>query len=82
MSTPFIPLTLAGKSGTQANAPTFQRLAVLPQAQPAPPSVGTTPCAQHPATAPVVTLRRDGDHVTHIRIQCPCGQLIELECVY
>ena len=36
--------------------------------------------AAHPA--PTVTLKRDGDRVTQIQIRCPCGQLIELDCVY
>jgi len=35
-----------------------------------------------PSAVPSVSLERDGDRVTHIRIQCGCGQLIELECAY
>lgn len=31
---------------------------------------------------PRVTLQRDGDRVTHLRIQCPCGQIMDLACVY
>ena len=31
---------------------------------------------------PTVTLHRDGESVSTIRIQCACGQLIELGCVY
>ncbi len=31
---------------------------------------------------PVVTLKREGDLVTGIRIQCACGQVIELACSY
>ena len=33
-------------------------------------------------TKPNVTLQRDGDRVTQIRIQCVCGQVIELYCLY
>jgi hypothetical protein len=47
------------------------------------------PGASAPATAPdhakskpVVTLSRDGDVVTHIHIQCACGEVVELECAY
>lgn len=41
----------------------------------------------HLATAtasapPVVTLKREGDLVTGIRIHCACGQVIELACSY
>jgi hypothetical protein len=31
---------------------------------------------------PVVTLERDGERVTGVRIECPCGQVIELACSY
>ena len=31
---------------------------------------------------PVVTLQRNGETVSGIRIQCGCGQVIELACVY
>lgn len=31
---------------------------------------------------PVVTLRREGDQVTGIRIECTCGKVIELDCLY
>lgn len=31
---------------------------------------------------PRVTVQRDGDRITHLRIQCSCGQVIDLACVY
>lgn len=31
---------------------------------------------------PVVTLRREGDQLTGIRIECTCGKVIELDCLY
>jgi len=31
---------------------------------------------------PTVSLQRDGDRVTHIRVECSCGQVIELACKY
>ncbi|HKX62137.1 MAG TPA: hypothetical protein VJS65_09840 [Verrucomicrobiae bacterium] len=31
---------------------------------------------------PLVTLQREGDRVTGIRIECHCGQVIELVCGY
>ena len=31
---------------------------------------------------PRVTIQRDGDRVTHLRIQCACGQIMDLACVY
>jgi hypothetical protein len=31
---------------------------------------------------PRVTVQRDGDRITHLRIQCSCGQVLDLACVY
>jgi hypothetical protein len=31
---------------------------------------------------PVVTLQREGDRVTGLRVECGCGQVIELACSY
>lgn len=43
----------------------------------------STLCANSPAKSkPVVTLKRNGDQVTHIHIQCGCGEVVELECAY
>jgi hypothetical protein len=46
----------------------------------------TSPLAAHPprtpAAAPAITLERDGDRVTAIRIECSCGQVIEVSCSY
>jgi hypothetical protein len=29
-----------------------------------------------------VSLVRDGDRITSVRVQCACGEVIELQCVY
>ncbi len=42
--------------------------------------VAPRPHAEH--SAPRVTLTREGDKVTGIRVECTCGQVIELDCVY
>ena len=41
-------------------------------------------CPSGPAVAgePKVTVERDGDRVTRIRIQCGCGHTTELACEY
>jgi hypothetical protein len=31
---------------------------------------------------PRLSLQRDGERVTNIRIQCTCGQMLDLACVY
>lgn len=43
------------------------------------PSASVPPA--HHIPQPKVTLQRQGDVVTGIRIQCSCGQVIELKCV-
>lgn len=57
----------------------------------APPSSSAAPSAPGhahghaegaPAAEPVLTVRRDGNRVTGIRIQCGCGQVIDLTCLY
>jgi hypothetical protein len=35
-----------------------------------------------PESQPAVTLKRDGDRVTHIVVRCTCGQVMELACEY
>ncbi len=31
---------------------------------------------------PRISVQREGDRVTSIRVQCTCGQVMELACVY
>jgi hypothetical protein len=31
---------------------------------------------------PRLSMQRDGDRITDIRIQCSCGQMMDLACVY
>ncbi|HWD21206.1 MAG TPA: hypothetical protein VHB20_18205 [Verrucomicrobiae bacterium] len=40
------------------------------------------PSAAEPCRQPSVTLQRDGDKVTSIRIECSCGQIVDLACEY
>lgn len=39
-------------------------------------------CAASHDSTPRVSIQREGDHVTGIRIHCGCGQVIDLACVY
>jgi hypothetical protein len=85
-SEPFVPL--AAKGGSLPSAGGGSRLKVLSQpaqVQPFKPLVHAQPgeaplLAQCPR--PTVTLKRDGDRVTHIRVQCLCGEVIEIACEY
>ncbi len=41
-----------------------------------------SPVAASPLCEPRVTVQRDGTRVTHLHIQCTCGQTIDLACLY
>ena len=85
---PFVPFDPVPPPGPRV-AGTPLGLKVVAQAQAGPafaplPSPGT-PHAHAAAGArakPIVILQRDGDRVTAIRIECACGQVIELACSY
>jgi len=84
MSDTFVPLMAAPVSA--GDTARFQ-LKVLPQAQaqPAWEPVSQGGAREQPAKPcgrPSVTLQREGEAVSGIRIECACGQVIELECVY
>jgi len=54
---------------------------------PAPPagSAAKHSGASHPQGEPhrpTIKLQKDGDKIRSIRIECVCGQIIELDCVY
>lgn len=63
------------------------KVTVLKQGQESEPAfqaLGRPAGAVHGSSAcePQVTLQREGDRVSTIRIQCTCGQVIELACDY
>ncbi|HEY3915788.1 MAG TPA: hypothetical protein VGN61_14970 [Verrucomicrobiae bacterium] len=84
MTEKFVPLTAlsaaAGPSApfqsrviTQAETrPVFQELAKAP----------TAPPTHQNCAAPAVTVQRQGDIISGIRVECGCGQVIELACSY
>lgn len=81
MPSDFVPLlprkpgSTAGGSSSGGPTPAFTPLRAHASA----------PCANptaDPAKEPVVTLQKDGERVTGIRIECACGQVIELTCTY
>lgn len=45
----------------------------------APPAPASAPAA---CSKPTITLQKNGDIVSAIRVQCGCGQVVELTCVY
>jgi hypothetical protein len=79
----FKPLLPASPSPEGAGAfrvklvPGTSAVPAFKPAAPAAPSA--TP---HVHAQPLITLKREGDRVTTIRIECTCGQVIELACQY
>jgi hypothetical protein len=53
--------------------------AFSPLSLPHPAACAATPPSNH---SPIVTLRREGERVTGIRIQCSCGQILDLTCEF
>ncbi len=86
----FVPLTASPALPGQRDF----SVTVIPSAEKAPEkkfqSLETTqPTAPPPATSeekkicePRVSVQRDGERVTHLRIQCTCGQVMDLACLY
>jgi hypothetical protein len=83
----FVPLTAAPAPGDRAD---YRVTVVSPngQAQPfqalqtARAAVTASPAAVPNSCEPRVSVQREGDRVMSIRIQCSCGQVLDLACVY
>ena len=78
-SSPCLPASAS--HSTRDNAAGAAGFSALVPGQPAALSPNPTGHA-HANAKPVVTLKRNGDQVTHIHIQCACGEVVELECAY
>jgi hypothetical protein len=76
MNDQFIPLVPRDSSAPAQSATPSQPFQALHAA--------AAPAHPHPhsAASPQVTLKRDGDRVTHINVHCSCGQVVELTCLY
>jgi len=71
------PADGAASAGVAKSAAGFQTLGA---SQPAPAATAVAPDKK--LAEPRVTVQREGDRVTHLRIQCTCGMIMELACVY
>ena len=76
----FVPLAFGSPAqGGQADF----RLLVVSNPENAKPLRDTIPVpGAQPPCDPRVTLQREGDRITAIKIQCSCGQVIDLTCAY
>lgn len=75
----FRPKVIAQANRTPAFIPFKPAPRPAPEPSPPPPA---SPHALHAGNPPKITLERDGDRVTHIRIACSCGEVFELVCDY
>jgi hypothetical protein len=86
---PFVPLTSAA-SGSSGKRGEFQATILsqpgqMHKFQSVESSDDASAAGAAPRTAgcePRVTVQREGDRVAGIRIQCSCGQVIDLACAY
>ena len=84
----FVPFDPLPPSGQKSDG-TAPGLKVVPkgEADPSfsplqPPASAHVHTAAGAARKPVVTLQREGERITGIRVECACGQVIELACSY
>ncbi len=81
----FVP-TLPPNPAPAPTSPPPSNSAPTAPAFPSPVPAASTPTQakeSHPAHGkPIVTLQREGDKVTRIRVQCGCGETIDLDCLY
>lgn len=86
----FVPLTSAPTVGEQRD---FQVKVLARDAQPkafqtiearGASAASSTQAPTHNGAncEPRISVQREGDKVTSIRVQCSCGQVIDLACVY
>ena len=47
-----------------------------------PPGANVAAHGEKKICKPRVSVQRDGSRVTHLRIQCTCGQTLDLACLY
>ena len=82
MTLAFVPLVAGAMRKAEGAAPT--RLKPISGGFEAmtPSQAKTEPHEPHIHRDPKITLERQGETITHIRVECGCGQVIELKCEY
>lgn len=86
---PFVPLTTGSAAATDGQE--FRVTVLPPSSKTRPfraiegkdaPVKGAAPAVRGGGCEPIISVQRDADRVTSIRVQCSCGQVIDLACVY
>ncbi len=81
--TPLTPASLApgGAPAAVSSAGSFKPLA-SPASASAAAATSANPAPGNCAAKPTITLQRKGNVVTSIRVQCSCGQVLDINCQY
>ena len=85
---PFVPLLSKAPSSSGERADFQATIVSQPEQAQKFQSIESTPFPSGTAAGarancePRVTLHRDGERVAGIRVECSCGQVIDLACVY
>lgn len=83
MNDQFIPLVPRGSKTMAQPEAAIQPFQSLHSATGPASAHAAAQAATHAAAVPPeVTLKREGDRVTHISVRCSCGEVIELACAY
>ncbi|MGO8674276.1 MAG: hypothetical protein ACLQVX_00245 [Limisphaerales bacterium] len=82
MNPSFVPFSLSARAAAPAAAQTKLDAEPPPSRsfRPMASAAASTPQVLAAGAEPIVTLERDGSRITHIKIQCCCGHVIELAC--
>jgi hypothetical protein len=83
----FVPLVPAVAAARESSFTSLASQGLSPMAhKPALDAVLGVPATSSPklevCAKPKISLQRNGDIVSSIRIQCGCGEVVELTCVY
>jgi hypothetical protein len=82
MAAEFTPLiaslktTLAGTAAGPKPAPAFAPLAAPMDAS------RVAPVVQHAHGSVNIEVKKEGERISQIRVQCRCGEVIEIDCEY
>ena len=81
MAAEFIPLVsslTASLAGTAAGPKPFTQFAPVT----ASPDAKTAPTVQHAHRSVSIEVKKEGERISQIRVQCRCGEIIEIDCEY
>jgi hypothetical protein len=85
MSSNFVPFPASGSPASRPPQPAFAPViskATEATSGPHANSNPGTPEGKAKKCAPIVDVEREGERITRIRVQCSCGEVIELDCQY